>query len=147
MPNKKAITSQFQQSNPRSRLHTTHDLVQEKKKTKNGRSNFGLVLPGGNDFHGSVLPVILHPAGDGCDQRGALPTAVLRLVERHLTLGGQILQRLLHDFGETTQRGGEEMIATFPLPPPSPSLKSRYYCSAINTLLMKTLNLSRKNVK
>lgn len=64
----------------------------------------------------------LHPAGDGRDQRGALSTAVLRLVERHLTLGGQILQRLLHDSGETTQRGGEEMIATFPLPPPSSSL-------------------------
>lgn len=74
-----------------------------------------MVLSGGDNFHGSVLPVTLHPAGDGCDQRGALSTAVLRLVERHLALGGQILQRLLHDFGETAQQEGEEMIATFPL--------------------------------
>lgn len=45
------------------------------------------------------------PAGHGRDQGGAFPAAVLRLVERHMTLWRQILQSLLHDPGEAGGRG------------------------------------------
>lgn len=48
-----------------------------------------------------MLSLALHPAGYRRDQGGALPAAVLRLVESHLTLRRQILQSLLHDSGET----------------------------------------------
>lgn len=52
----------------------------------------------------SVLFLAPHPAGHGGDQGGALPAAVLRLVEGDLALRGQVLQRLLHDSGEAGGR-------------------------------------------
>jgi len=57
-----------------------------------------LVHRSGDD---SVLAFTLHPTGHSCDQRCSLPTSILRLVEGHLALRRQILQRLLHDAGET----------------------------------------------
>lgn len=49
----------------------------------------------------SVVPFALDPTGHSCDQCGALPASILGLVESHLTLRCQILQRFLHDSGET----------------------------------------------
>lgn len=48
------------------------------------------------------------PAGHGSDQGGALPTAILRLVERHLALRRQILQSLLHYPRETGGRNEKQ---------------------------------------
>ncbi len=49
----------------------------------------------------SLQPLAFDPASHSCDQRRSLPTSILGLLERHLTLRRQFLQRLLHDAGET----------------------------------------------
>ena len=46
------------------------------------------------------------PSGHGRDQGRALPAALLRQGEGHLTQGGQGLHRLLEHHGETGEGGG-----------------------------------------